>query len=409
MKTVLVIGGGAAGITAALCTAEHAHVILLEKLDRVGKKILSTGNGRCNLTNRDISPRWYCSASPDLLPAFLQGMTTDAVLQHFRALGMLCTDDGEGRIYPVTNMASTVVDVLLLALERMQVEVHCSASVVSASHTRHGWTAQTASGEQYRGDALILTCGGKAAPKLGSDGSGYVLAEKLGHSRTKLYPALVPFVCDMRECGNLKGIRAQAVVALSQGKEHLAHERGEVQFTEYGLSGIPIFQLSASMAGVRPETAHVEIDLFPDMKQTELEKELLSRKERFPDLPLEQLLTGLVHKRLGYAVMKQCGLSPLSKTLRQAEPDRLRELASALKCWTFAIRGDRGYDNAQVTGGGIPLEEADPCTMESRRQKGLFLAGEILDITGLCGGYNLHWAWCSGIRAGTSAAMGEKV
>lgn len=407
MKTVLIIGGGAAGITAALAAAENARVILLERSDRVGKKILSTGNGRCNLTNRTVSPRFYRTSSPELLPAFLEGMTTGLVLKHFRDLGLLCADDGSGRIYPVTNMASTVLDVLLLALERKNVEVRCGAEISAVKPTGDNWTVQTASGESYTGDALVLTCGGKAAPKLGTDGRGFALAKSLGHGCTRLYPALTALQCDMRAWGNLKGIRAGAAVSLIRGGRTLAEERGEVQFTEYGVSGIPVFQISAEGSGVPREGCRVCVDLFPDVEEQALRRELLSRRREHPETPLEQLLTGLVHKRLGYAVMKQCGLSPLSMPLRSVEEKRIHALARALKRWEFSVLEDRGYDNAQVTGGGIPLNEIDCKTMESKICKGLFLAGEILDVTGLCGGYNLHWAWCSGLRAGQNAGGGN--
>lgn len=264
---------------------------------------------------------------------------------------------------------------------------------------------ESADGRKQFADAVILTSGGKAAGKLGSDGSGYRLAKSMGHHWAPLYPALVPLKCDMSRWGSLKGIRAEAGLRLLAGETLLGEEQGEVQFTEYGLSGIPVMQLSGCLAGKVPgAAAAAELDLFPETEEELLLQELRRRKQQDGALSCEQLLLGMVHPRLGWAVLRDVGVASLSLPVKELSEQTLRRVACDLKHWRFPVLGTQGYDSAQVSGGGILLEEIQPETMESTLQPGLYFAGEILDVAGDCGGYNLHFAWCSGIRAGKNAA-----
>ncbi len=405
MKHILVIGGGAAGLAAAITAARQApdaRITILERLDRVGKKLLATGNGRCNLTNMQASPAHFYSADRGALTYALRSMPPQMTLDFFRSLGLMCQEEDEGRVYPYSKQASMVLDVLLQALERLNIRVLCGAAVREIGHTAGRFAVKTADGQKFTADAVILTTGGKAAPKLGSDGSGYALAKVFGHSCTPLYPALVALKCDMKDHGGLKGIRAQAGLTLMAGDRLLGQEPGEVQFTEYGLSGIPAMQLSGRLSGLRKgEKCTALVDLFPDLDQESLLRELKQRKTQDT---LENLLLGTVHKRLAYAALKSAGLSPLSRPCATLTGAELRRLAVTLKAWSFPVLDTQGWDNAQVTGGGIPLREIDLDTMQSLCKPGLYLAGEVLDVTGDCGGFNLHWAWCSGIRAGQAAA-----
>lgn len=407
MKQIVIVGGGASGLAAAIIAAREApraRVIVLERMDRVGKKLLATGNGRCNLTNTEAGPAHYYSVGRRAPQEVLEGMTPDGVLRFFASLGLLCREEEEeGRVYPYCRQAGMVLDVLLAELARLGVELRCGSAVTDIRREKRGLAVKTASGETLSAASVILTCGGCAAPKLGSDGSGYALASALGHSCTPLHPALTAFRCQMSGMAGLKGIRAQAGLTLLAGERVLGRETGELQFTEYGLSGIPAMQLSGRLAKVKKgEACIAAVDLFPHWSQEALFRELKARRERQPTL--ETLLLGTVHKRLAWTVMKNIGLPPLSTACVMLSVEQLRQLAETLKHWEFPIVGVQGWDNAQVTAGGVPLEEIVPDTMESRLMPGLYLAGELLDIHGDCGGFNLHWAWCSGIRAGKAAA-----
>ena len=408
MKRILIIGGGAAGIAAALTAKHHApevEVLLLERLDRVGKKILATGNGRCNLTNMQAGMPHFHSSDRGALKAVLQGMEPKLVLDFFRGMGLLCQEEDEGRVYPYCKQASMVLDVLLQALERANIRVCCNTAVTAISQNRGKFTVKTADGGSMTADRVILTCGGKAAPKLGSDGSGYTLAKTLGHSCTPLVPALVALKCDMNGLGGLKGIRAAGELTLLANDHVLGQEAGELQFTEYGLSGIPAMQLSGRLSCLRKgEKCTALVDLFPEWEVEVLFRELKARQKAAKQETLETFLLGTVHKRLADAVLKSAGLQPLSRPVADLSNGELHRLTETLKSWRYVVTGTQGWDAAQVTGGGIPLQEIDGRTMESKRTPGLHLAGEILDVTGDCGGFNLHWAWCSGIRAGQAAA-----
>lgn len=410
MKTILIVGGGAAGIAAAISAADaapDARILLLERLDRVGKKLLSTGNGRCNLTNLHADASHYHSSTPREAAEMLRGMEPAETLRFFEALGLRWTLEDEGRIYPYCMQASMVLDVLLAALEERGIQVVCPAPVKSIR--KEGGSFVADADRQYFADAVILCAGGRAAPKLGSDGSGYGLAKALGHTCTPLYPALTALCCDMRTSGGLKGIRAPAEISIFAGEACLGTRRGEVQFTEYGLSGIAVMDLSVFMHQNKTMPLSIELDLFPDDEEEQLLSDLVARRARRGAAPLEGFLLGTVNKRLGFALMKQAGFGALSRPCGTLTDRELAVLAHLFKHWRFSVTGVQGYDHAQVTAGGIPLTEIHEKTMESKRCKGLYLAGEILDITGDCGGYNLHWAWCSGIRAGTSAAKEVRI
>ena len=413
MAKILIIGGGAAGLAAALTAAKTVpggQITVLERLDRVGKKILATGNGRCNLTNANAGPAHFYSNDKGLLKQALEHMPPRQVLDFFRDLGLLCQEEDEGRIYPYCKQASMVMDVLLQALERANIDVQCGCAVASIGRNKGKFAVKTTDGRSFTADRVILAAGGKAAPKLGSDGSGYVLAEQLGHRCVPAYPALVALKCDMNGLGGLKGIRAQAGLTLMAGDPMLAQDVGEVQFTEYGLSGIPAMQVSGRLSRLRKgERCTALVDLFPEWQNDALFRYLKSRQKADPKGTLETLLLGTVHKRLAYAVLKSAGLQPLSRNTASLTGGELHRLADMLKAWPFPVTGTQGWEFAQVAGGGISLKEIDLATMESRLVPGLYLAGEIVDVIGDCGGFNLHWAWCSGMRAAQAAAKGVTV
>ena len=408
MNRICIIGGGAAGMAAALSAAQtnpHAQVTILEGLDRVGKKILATGNGRCNLTNECISPVHYHTRQPQRLAQLLQDMPVSRTLDFFQSLGLYCITEEMGRIYPYCRQASMVLDVLLLALRRANIQVICNCKVNRLLPQKKSWLIQTEQGQEFHADAVILTTGGKAAPKQGSTGSGYPMAARLGHHYTKLYPCLVPLQCDGAILKGLKGIRIHCGATLFAGKQKLTEELGEIQLTEYGLSGIPAFQLSCHMENFTAGADYsVSLDLFPDWSYDALRTCIQQRIRQYPQDTLETCLLGLINKRVLFAVWKTLALGALSRTARSLTKRELDQLISACKSWKFPVTGTLTWNHAQVTGGGIALDEIHD-DFSSIYQLGLFFAGEILDVVGDCGGYNLHWAWCSGMAAGTAAAQ----
>ena len=406
MKHILILGGGASGLAAALSAAQTdpgAEVTILEGLDRVGKKILATGNGRCNLTNSDLTPEHYHSSQPELLAQLLREMPTSRTLEFFRALGLYCAEEEMGRIYPNARQASSVLDVLLNGLNRRKVQVCTGVKIKTAEHLERGFRLTAEDGRTFFGDSLILAAGGRAAPKQGTDGTGFALARQLGHSYAAPYPCLVPLKCAESVLKGLKGVRAHGAVTLLRNSVVLGQEPGEIQFTDYGLSGIPIFQLSC-LLGRETTGAELWVDLLPDWSEEELLSELRRQAKLDRAATLECFLPGLVHKKLIYALMKQAGLSPLSRRVSSMKEPELRTLAKLLKCWRFHVTGTQGWEQAQVTGGGVPLGEIN-ADFSSAICPGLYLAGEVLDVVGDCGGYNLHWAWCSGMTAGVAAAQ----
>lgn len=394
-----IIGGGAAGMMAALTAAEwmDGHVVLLERQPRLGRKLLATGNGRCNLSNLNCALRHYHGQTPEFARPALESFGVSDTLAYFRRLGLLCRAEPGGRVYPLSDQANSVLDTLRLALEQFGVEVRTGCEVTALAPCSGGFTLTTPEGNCFA-DKVIVTAGGAAAPKLGGSSGGYQLLRPLGHRCTKLYPSLVQLRTDTTFTRALKGVRADAQATLYRGKEVLARQQGEVQFTDYGVSGPVIFDLSrAAVTGAAPPV--LELDLVPPLSQGEL-VDLLAEKQRLlPGLTLENLLTGVLHNRLGRTVLRYGGRK-LTQDVASLSRRDLAAIARNCKAFRLDITGNTGLEHAQVTAGGLRTDAFEPATLESRRCPGLYAAGEVLDIDGDCGGFNLQWAWSSGHLAG---------
>ena len=398
---VAVVGGGASGLAAAICAAEAGagRVMLLERQDRVGRKLLATGNGRCNLGHDQVQPRDCLASDPKALQQLLRDLPVRQVLDLFERLGLLLRQE-EGRVYPFSNQAAAVLDLLRLQTAARGAEEHCSFEVTDICPQKGGFSIQSADGQQLFAHRVILACGGMAAPKLGGGEGGYRLARQLGHSVTPLYPCLVGVSCRAEGLAAVKGVRAECTVTLRIPRAKDTQRRGEVQFNEYGVSGFPVMQLSG-LAAKAGKNAVLELDLLPTLSMEELVS-LLHRRRKSGAFPtLEQLLTGLVHKKLAVFHLRRVG--ELSRPVSALSPAEIVRLAQSLKCWQLPVTGVQGWDGAQVTGGGVPLAEVQPGSFASRLQPGLYLTGELLDAAGDCGGFNLHWAFGSGMLAGQSA------
>jgi len=398
METVIVIGGGASGIVAALTAAESKkyRVLLLERQARIGRKLLATGNGRCNLTNTGAAPENYHGENPSFAVPALEAFPPEKALAFFHELGLLTQEEYGGRVYPLSNSANSVLDVLRFALDKAGVEQRCSTLVKSIRKEKQGFTVETEN-ERLHADKLILSCGGAAGAKLGGVMDGYQLAKGLGHKRTGLYPALVQLLTEPEYPRALKGVRVQCSLRLKRKAFLLAKARGELQFTETGVSGPAVFDLSRA-ASTGGDGLSLHIALLPQ-SAGELTELLRRRREQYPELPASEILTGMLHNRLGRMLVKYAGLNG-SAPLSSLSEEELARLSSACLDFTLPVTGTEGFDNAQVTAGGLRSSDFNARTLESRLVPGLFACGELLDIDGDCGGYNLQWAWASGKLAG---------
>ncbi len=398
----LIVGGGASGLMAAIAakrTAPAMRVTLLEGGSRVGKKLLTTGNGRCNLTNANVTLSRYRGGDLALAGRVLAGFDRDATEAFFTSLGVPLREEGnQGKLYPHSRQAASVVDVLRFECDRLGVETLVEQKVERLTADGVATAAET-----YSADRVILACGGKAAPRTGSDGSGYALLRQAGHSVTPVTPAIVPIRTETEPIRVVKGLKTDAVVTAVAGGES-RRETGEVLFTEYGLSGPPILQLSSLIAAYG--AGQVTLDLLPEKSEDWLMSYLRRRQKAAYGDVAENLFLGLLHKRIGMAVLKRCGIGP-NDSAASLKDTALRIVARTAKAFRLTATGVCGWDAAQVTAGGVPLSEFDD-TLMSRRRPGLFACGEVLDVTGDCGGFNLQWAWSSGYVAGRSAAVWER-
>lgn len=399
METVVVIGGGASGMMAALIAAGSPgrHVIVLERQQRVGRKLLATGNGRCNLTNTGAAPGNYHGELPEFARSVLERFTPQDTLDFFQSLGLITVTEYGGRVYPLSNSANSVVDVLRFALERAGVELRCSTSAREIVRRDGGYTVRTDGGD-IPADWLIVACGGAAGAKLGGVMDGYELLKPLGHKRTKLFPSLVQITTEPEYPRALKGVRADAAVELVCGGEVLAESGGELQFTETGVSGPAAFDISRSVSS-GGDGLSLRIDFLRGYGGGEVLTMLEARRSALPGLESAELFTGMLHNRLGRMLVKYAGLDARSP-LKALDSGALHRAADACKRFELKVTGTEGFDSAQVTAGGIRTSGFDPATLQSWFMPRLFVCGELLDVDGDCGGYNLQWAWASGYTAG---------
>lgn len=409
---ILVIGGGASGMLAAITAAQTlqkqkkaGRIVLLEKENRVGKKLLATGNGRCNLSNQEIEPKHF-HGGRDWAAPLLQQFPAKAIVQCFEKMGLLCRTDSEGRVYPYNLQASAVLEILRMQMELHGIEVFCEQGVESVQKKGEQFLLTTESGDRWTAEKVILAAGGKAAPKLGGSGSGTRLAKQLGHTVVQEFPALVQLKSDPNRMKAIKGMRSQGTATLFINGKQTMEEAGEVQFTEHGLSGICIFQFSGSVNQQLAQGAKAEIalDLMPEWKADQLGKRIAGQGKRYADLPTIDLLCGFVNQRVGQAVIKEALGKQMPACAGDCTYDQYQKIAETVKSFRFPITGSMGWDSAQVTAGGVDCREIDNNTMESKKCRGLYLTGELVDLYGDCGGFNLHFAWSSGIAAGRDCA-----
>ena len=403
----IIVGGGASGMFCALRLAESGvkDVLLLERNDRLGRKLSATGNGQGNVTNTAMSAEHYFSGDAGRVASVLARFGAEDLIGALSALGGIFLPDAVGRVYPASRQAASVTDLLRFALEG-RVEVRTGVRVLSARRDGALFSVRTDGGKEFRGRALVLACGGKAAPHFGTDGSGYGLARAFGHTVTPLRPSLVQLKTEQTYIRGLKGVRADCAVRLLPGasaaKGMPASKgdvclRGDLLFTDYGVSGDVIFRLSAFCR----EGDVLSVDFLPDCAPSAVAAAIRGKAERYPQMRGEDLLRGIVNSAVGKCLAKYSANAPFSQDRGLAD-----RLAACVKDFRLPVVGSLGFDYAQVTKGGVPLGEVDDDLM-SRRAEGLYLLGELLDVDGECGGYNLQWAFSCGAVAASAVAGRE--
>lgn len=399
MPEIVIIGAGASGMAAAITAAEDTgnRVTLIERQARVGRKLLSTGNGRCNLTNISATLSNYHGGDPDFASAALGLFPPADNMAFFQRLGLLCVPEYGGRVFPMSNQAASVLDVLRYAVDVRGVKVITGSAVTGAGKSGGGFYIDSDS-DRLRSDKLIIACGGLAGGKLGGVKDGYELLKSFGHECTKLYPALT----QIRTAGEypraLKGVKAVAGLKLVRKGNTVAENCGEVLFTETGVSGTAVFEVSRFASAV-PGAEELILDFFPHMNDGEVQDYVNQQAKSMSAHPAIRVLTGSVHNRLGQMLCKAAGISGEMLCADLGVFNILR-LVDTVKGFGLQITGVSGFDSAQVTAGGIKTDGFFSDTMQSRLVPGLYACGEVLDIDGDCGGYNLQWAWSSGRLAG---------
>jgi predicted Rossmann fold flavoprotein len=413
---VIVVGGGAAGLVAAIAAARAgARVTVLERMARVGKKLLATGNGRCNLANARLELTRFHGADPAFPAPALAAFGLDATLAFFAGLGVAAREEDGGKLFPRSGQASAVLDLLRHETARLGVETHCETEVAGLAPLPGGWEVATRAGS-HRCTALVLAAGGRASPQLGSNGSGYELVRPLGHRLVAPFPALTRIRVASPFLKHLKGVKVDGTATLVPGGPERraaathgdpgACASGEILFTETGLSGPPILDLSrrAGERAQRREPTAVLLDLCPEIGEGDLAALLRRRLGGRGDASAELALVGFLHKRLIVPVLRTARVPDPARPAAALGTAEIAALAAALKRWRFEVTGTDSWTDAQVTAGGVDVSGVDPHTLASRLAPGLFFAGEVLDVDGDCGGFNLQWAWSSGHVAGTGAA-----
>ena len=397
---IIIIGGGASGLFAAIKAKENHpeyNITILEAQSRAGRKLLSTGNGRCNLTNTGCSKKYYHGSFRKYVDTVLDICSVDRVIKEFTKLGLMTKVEDGGRVYPVSNHASTVLDVLRFRLEALGVNLICDTKVNDIIKRGSGFELLTDNGS-YNCEKLIVCSGSCASPKLGADSGIITILNNLGHSITPFSPALCPVRVKSSLLPSLKGVRVDGKVSLYDNENLIKEEYGEIQFTDNSLSGICVFNLSSMHKKTKKPVIRVNLLPYSDMKY--IIKILKKNKTLFGDMSIENLFTGIFVKKLGIAVLKQAGITTFSEKINSVSDSDIQNIAEVINSWRFEAQKSNDFGRAQVVSGGISGGEINPYSMESTVIKNLYICGEAIDIDGECGGYNLQFAFSSGIIAG---------
>ena len=382
---------------------------LLERNSRVGKKILATGNGRCNFTNINTDAESYHGRNPQFVYSALSAFGVQQTLNFFEELGIASKAEDLGKVFPMSDQAASVLDILRYELKELGVQIICDAFVQEIKKEQAQFKVKLANGISLQGDSVVLATGGKAYPASGSDGNGFALAEKLGHAVVPIFPALVQLKLEGKCFPQIQGVKFVGTAELFQQQKTVAKDRGDILFANYGVSGPPILQISRKAGALlqAQEEVVLKLTLIDTLSKEDLTKLLMMRWKNRPAKTVEFSLVGLINKRLIPVVLREAGIRDLRCPAGNLTVEEREKIANILTDWRFKVRGTKGWSSAQVTAGGVATAEIKQQTMASKIVPGLYFAGEIIDIVGQCGGFNLQWAWSSGYLAGQSAALDE--
>ena len=396
---VIVVGGGAAGMAASVKAAERGRqVLLLEKADRPGRKILASGNGRCNLMNNGI-PRYYGDA--EFAEKVFSHCSAKQVAEFFTGYGLMLCEETDGRVYPATYQAASVFSLFKNAMQMNGVNIKMRTAAASVKRLGNDYQLLTESGETYHAGKLIIACGGAACTRLGGTRDGYALLQSLGHTLEPVRPSLVPLITDTRSISGLSGIRLHARVTLLKRHSVVHTEEGEVLFTDCGVSGICVMQCARFAEG--PE-CELRLDMIGHLlsDHASAKNELIRRRRIFGGCSPVWLLNGILPEKVSFAVLKQAGMQLRGETAGETGDSMIDRIIDTASSYRVTVTGTKGLEDAQVTAGGISCREFDPFTMESGISTGMHAAGEVLNVDGDCGGFNLMFAFASGLIAGSA-------
>ena len=404
MKTeIAVIGGGASGLMAAITAKKSGkEVIILERKDRILKKVLITGNGRCNITNVNANISNYFGKNISSVENILNRFTPQDTMDFFNELGIVCNEENRGKVYPLSGQASSVVDALRFEAEKLGIKIETEFYVRKIEKDGFKFRIYSEDKKKIEAGRVILAAGGQSYPELGSNGSGFELAKELGHSVTKLSPSIVQLKTEKNQVKGLQGIKTDVAVTAYGDNKKICTYDGELLFTDYGISGNVVFNISFVMPLYK--NVEFEIDFMEKFDYNELYEMLKERKRILSHLTMENYFNGMINKKLGQFLSKVSGIEKLSKPVKDLNDSDIRKLCTVLKKYRVKILETTGFKNAQVTAGGVSLDEVNTETLESKIVKGLYFSGEVLDVYGECGGFNLQWAWASGHIAGENTA-----
>ena len=404
MKTeIAVIGGGASGMMAAITARKSGkEVMILERKDRILKKVLITGNGRCNITNVNADISNYFGKNISSVENILNSFNPQDTMDFFNGLGIICNEENRGKVYPLSGQASSVVDALRFEAERLGIRIETEFYVRKIEKEGFKFKIYSEDRKKIEAGRVIIAAGGQSYPELGSNGSGFELAKELGHSVTRLSPSIVQLKTEKNQVKGLQGIKTDAAVTAYGDNKKICTYDGELLFTDYGISGNVVFNISFVMPLYK--NVEFEIDFMEKFDYNELYEILKERKKIMSHLTMENYFNGMINKKLGQFLSKVSGIEKLSKPVKDLNDSEIRKLCTVLKKYRVKILDTTGFKNAQITAGGVSLDEVNPETLESKIVKGLYFSGEVLDVYGECGGFNLQWAWASGYIAGKNVA-----
>lgn len=404
-KKIIVVGGGAAGMMAAIVAKRNGlEVTLLERNDRVGKKLLATGNGRCNYTNLNINIENYHGMDNSFASDALEELNMDKTIEFFEDLGITPAEEENGKVYPMSFQSSSMLDVLRYELSYLGVEL-ITECFISEIRKKKKFVVRAKDGRIFEADRVILATGGMATPVSGSDGNGYSIAKSLGHSVTDIFPGLVQLKLEGSVFKQINGVKFVGIAGIYHKNFLISEDKGDILFTDYGISGPPILQISRKAIEYMNKGLEVElrVSIIHTKTLEELEAYLLKRFKKMPMKTIAEGLIGLINKKLIIPILKELNIDK-DVSIMDISTDDIEKLTQLLNSWSFKIIGNKGWGQAQVTAGGVNTKEVNKKTMESKILEGLYIVGELLDIDGDCGGFNLQWAWSSGYVAGINAS-----